>query len=193
MDRERRTALVVIDVQKAFDEPGWGNRNNPACEANIARLISLWRDLEQPIVYVQHDSRSPESSLSPMAEGHAFKPEITGQPDVLVRKSVHSAFHGHPSLDDWLRRNDVSAIAIAGIQTNHCCETTARLGADLGYAVTFVLDATHSFDRTALDGSILTADELARTTAANLNGEFASVVNTDDLIDEMGRSRPRPG
>ncbi len=32
-------ALIIIDVQEAFDEPRWGHRNNPDAEANIARLI----------------------------------------------------------------------------------------------------------------------------------------------------------
>ena len=39
------TALVVIDVQKGFDDASyWGPRNNPDCEANIGRLITAWRD-----------------------------------------------------------------------------------------------------------------------------------------------------
>jgi len=30
-------ALVVVDVQRGFDDAGyWGRRNNPACEANVA-------------------------------------------------------------------------------------------------------------------------------------------------------------
>jgi nicotinamidase-related amidase len=36
-------ALIVIDVQQGFDDPAWGRRDNPDCEANIARLIAAWR------------------------------------------------------------------------------------------------------------------------------------------------------
>jgi hypothetical protein len=28
--------LIVIDVQRALDDPGYGDRNNPEAEANIA-------------------------------------------------------------------------------------------------------------------------------------------------------------
>ena len=71
---------------------------------------------------------------------------------------------------------------VCGITTNHCCETTARVGGNLGYDVLFVLDATHTFDRMAPDGSTVTADDLARVTATNLHGEFATVVGTADLL-----------
>ena len=65
------------------------------------------------------------------------------------------------------------------------CETTARVAGNLGYAVTFVLDATHTFDRTGPDGTTLTAAELARATATNLHGEFATVVSTAEVLEAL--------
>ncbi|HEY0772766.1 MAG TPA: isochorismatase family protein, partial [Nocardioidaceae bacterium] len=76
----------------------------------------------------------------------------------------------------------LAGIVVCGITTNHCCETTARVGGNLGHDVLFVLDATHTFDRTGPDGTHMTADELARATATNLHGEFATVVSTRDLV-----------
>jgi nicotinamidase-related amidase len=61
-------------------------------------------------------------------------------------------------------------------------ETTARMGANLGYDVRFALDATHTFDRTGPDGTVMTADELARATATSLHEEFATIVSTDELV-----------
>jgi hypothetical protein len=45
----------------------------------------------------------------------------------------------------------------------------------------FVLDATHTFDLRLTDGTVIPADELARTTGAVLDGEFGRVVFTRDL------------
>ena len=40
-----RTALVVVDVQVGFDDPAWGPRNNPACDANIGSLVDAFTRL----------------------------------------------------------------------------------------------------------------------------------------------------
>ncbi len=125
-DWSRPTALVVVDVQNGFDDPSWGDRNNPECEANVARLIDAWRTRSWPIVFVRHDSVVVGSPLRPGSPGNDFKGVVSGEPDLLVTKSVHSAFLGDPDLDSWLREHNLAGVAVCGIQTNMCCETTAR-------------------------------------------------------------------
>jgi nicotinamidase-related amidase len=175
-------ALIVVDVQRAFDDPVWGRRDNPGCEDNVARLLEHWRDRGWPVVFVRHDSTEPGSTLTPGTPGHEFKDVITGEPDLLVTKSVNSSFHGDPDLQAWLDGAGVDQIYVCGITTNHCCETTARVGGNLGYDVRFVLDATACFDRAAPDGGIVPAETLSRVTATNLHGEFATVLTTQDAV-----------
>ncbi|MDH3463856.1 MAG: cysteine hydrolase [Acidimicrobiia bacterium] len=177
-----RTALLVVDVQVGLDDPVWGRRNNPDCEANVASLIAAWRAAGRPVVFVRHDSVLPESPLRPGQPGNDFKPALSGKPDLLVTKQVNSAFFGEPDLDAWLREHDLTGVAVVGIQTNFCCETTARMAGNLGYDTIFVLDATYTFDMAAYGGGVITADEIARVTATNLQDEFADVVMTADLI-----------
>ena len=95
---------------------------------------------------------------------------------------MNSCFYGTPDLHAWLVERGIERIAICGITTNHCCETTARMAGNLGYEALFALDATHTFDRRAPDGSTVSADELARVTATNLHGEFATVIGTSELV-----------
>ncbi len=178
-----RTALVVVDAQQGFDDAAyWGPRDNPDCERNVLALLHSWRSAGRPVVLVRHDSTSPGSPLHPTSAGNALRPGVDGPHDLLVTKSVNSSFHGSPDLDAWLRAQDLEGIVVCGETTNHCCETTARVGGNLGHRVLFALDATHTFDRATPDGDVVPAEELARVTAANLHGEFATVVRTADLL-----------
>ena len=170
-------ALIVIDVQQGFADPRWGRRNNPRCEENVAALVARWRERGEPIVLVRHDGEEPDSPLAPGQPGNAFQDVVPPEGDLLVVKRVHSAFHGEPDLGAWLRERGIGDVAICGIQTNMCCETTARVADDLGFGMTFVLDATHTFD---LPG--VSADDLARATAATLAADFGRVVDTATLV-----------
>jgi nicotinamidase-related amidase len=182
-------ALIVVDVQKGFDDAGfWGRRDNPEAEANIAALLREWRAEERPIVVVRHDSLKPGSPLVAGRRGNELKefvPDALGsrEPGLLVTKSVNSAFYGKPDLDAWLRGCRIGQIVVAGIQTNMCVETTARMGGNLGYDVLFAIDATHTFDAIGPDGEVVTSEELSRATAASLHhGGFARVVRTAALV-----------
>lgn len=177
------TALIVIDVQRGWDDPSLGNRNNPDCEPNVKALLDAWAERGQPIVLVRHDSVHAGSPLTVGQPGNRFKPELDGVPaDLVFGKRVHSSFHGEIDLHAWLTRRDIHDLVICGIQTEKCVETTTRIGGNLGYRVRVPLDATMTFDKPALDGGVITADEIARVTAANLHGEFARVVGTADVL-----------
>lgn len=181
LSMSNKPVLVVIDVQKGFLDSSWGNSNNPECESNIKALLSMWREANYPIVLVRHDSVSSNSPLRPGQEGNEFQDGIDGKHDLLITKSVNSAFYGSPSLDEWLKQNSYSKIFICGITTNHCCETTARMAGNLGYEVKFVLDATRTFDFKDISGNLVKAKDVYQMTATNLNGEFAEVVKTADI------------
>ena len=173
-----RRALLVVDVQRGMDAADhWGPRDNPDCEDNVARLIAAARERGDAVVFVRHDSVAPGSPLRPGQPGNDFKECVTGEPDLLVAKTVNSSFLGEPALGPWLDAQGVTGIDVCGITANHCCETTARMGGNLGYDVRFVLDATHAFDRGGVP-----AAELRRITGINLDGEFARVVSTDDVV-----------
>jgi nicotinamidase-related amidase len=177
-----RTALLVIDVQTGLDDPQLGRRNNPDCESNIEALIGSWRSAGRPVVFVRHDSVQPDSPLRPGQPGNDLKPVVSGDPDLLVTKHTSSAFLGKPDLHSWLQQRGITGVAVVGVQTNYCCEATARMAGDLGYDTLFVLDATYTFDLAAHGGGTISAEELARVTASNLQDEFADVVATADLV-----------
>jgi nicotinamidase-related amidase len=183
--------LIVIDVQEGFEDARWGVRNNVDCESNIARLTQAWTDAGLPIVVVRHDSSGETSPLRLGTPGNAFKPVLQGvKADLSVSKQVHSAFYGDPDLHAWLQDRGIRAVAVCGITTDHCCETTVRMAGDLGYDTYFVIDATHTFDRIHPDGGTVTADEIVRVSAAKLHEEFATVIPTDEAVALVEAARP---
>ncbi len=182
---ENSKVLIVIDVQNGFSNPAMPSSNNPDCEDNVRRLLALWRERKWPIVLVRHDSKNPKSVLAPGQSGNDFQEGIDGSHDLLVSKSVNSAFYGEPDLKTWLDASNYKKLVICGIQTNYCCETTARMAGNLGYEVEFVLDAMRTFDLTDSEGKVYPAELLHQVTAVNLDGEFAKVVSTNQLCEAL--------
>ncbi|MFD5257869.1 cysteine hydrolase family protein [Streptomyces bobili] len=191
MDIAENAALVVVDVQKGFDEAEfWGRRNNPGADDNIASLIDVWQASGRPVVFVRHDSVKPESPLRAGYEGNGFKAYVEERrgrgagAELLLTKTVNSAFYGTPDLDAWLKAQGVGQFVVAGIQTNMCVETTARMGGNLGYDVVVAYDATYTFDLTGPFGWRRTADEVGQASAVSLHGGgFARVVTTAEVAD----------
>jgi nicotinamidase-related amidase len=178
-----KTALLLIDVQKGFDEPYWGERNNPQAEANMARLLAAWRQTQRPIIHVRHCSTEPNSPLRPERPGNAFKDEVQPLPgEKQFSKTVNSAFIG-TGLEAYLHEQAITDLVIAGLTTDHCVSTTTRMAANLGFAVTLVEDATATFDR-EYNGRFYTAAAIHQINLASLHGEFCTVRATDTILTD---------
>ena len=177
------TALILIDVQDGFDEANyWGDRNNPDAEQNMARLLWEWRKKHRPIYHVQHMSTNPRSPLRPDHDGNTIKKEVAPlQGEPVIQKTVNSAFIG-TDLEARLRENGVDSVVIVGLTTNHCVETSARMAGNLGFATMVVEDATATFDRVGHDGTRYPAETIHAMSLSNLNGEFATIVKTGQLL-----------
>jgi nicotinamidase-related amidase len=178
------TALIIVDVQRAFDE--WEaqgkRRNNPDAVARIADLLAAFRAQAAPIFHIRHEGTKPTSSFLPGGSGYAVKDEareIDGE--AVIVKRVNSAFIG-TDLESRLRAAGVGAVVICGATTNHCVETTTRMAGNLGFDTRLVRDATWTFDRVGPDGDKHSAEAIHAMTLANLNGEFATIVTAAEAI-----------
>ncbi len=174
--------LLVLDLQLGFDDPCWGRRNNPFLEERVSELLLAWRRTRRPIVHVRHMSTEPSSPLRPGRPGNAFKPVTApAAGETVIEKRAHSAFIG-TSLEAELRRAGCRGLVIAGLTTNHCVSTTARMAGDLGFATWVVSDATATFDRVGPDGVEHPAEKIHAVALSDLHGEFATVVDAAAVI-----------
>ena len=178
-----KTALIIIDVQDGLDDPALGKRNNPDAERNMARLLADWRAHGRPIYYVQHMSTRPTSPLRPNQPGNAIKRIVAPQGDEpVIQKTVNCAFIG-TDLEQRLRNAGIESVVIAGLTTEHCVSATARVAGDLGFVTYVVDDATACHDHTGYDGSYYPAQTVHTLALVSLEGEFATIVQTDDLLN----------
>lgn len=178
-----KAALLIIDVQQGFDnEAYWGARNNPRAEENIAHLLEAWRAAKRPIFHVKHNSTTPQSPLHPNHPGNAFKPIAAprdGEP--VIGKDVNSGLIG-TDLEAQLRAVGIQRIIIVGLTTPHCISTTARMASNLGFETTVVSDATAAHAGRGHDGKEVDAETMHYHALTALNGEFAKIVTTEELL-----------
>lgn len=185
------TALVLIDFQTGFDDPAWGERNNPGAEDNAALLLGGWRRSGHPICHIRHVSTTPGSPLGSDTGGTAFKAQVIPQGDEPVfEKSVNSAFIG-TRLQPHLKSLGAITLVICGLTTPHCVSTTTRMAANLGFDVILAHDACAAFTGNAntswnSDLPAMDAQSIHAAAVSHLHGEFAQARVTQDILSGPG-------
>lgn len=185
-DSKNKPALILVDIQKGFDDRTYWryNRNNMDAEVNASRLLHLWRQKEWPVFHVKHCSTDPRSVLSEGNAGNEIKDIVKPLAgEVVISKNVNSAFIG-TDLKQRLDELHISKLVVVGLTTDHCISTTVRMAGNLGYDTYVVQDATATFDKKDFKGELYAAQLIHETALASLHDEFATVINTSDILIE---------
>lgn len=189
-------ALIVIDVQESFRaDPLWETISDPKIADKVNRLVRHARRAGDLVVWVLHSEPGSGGAFDP-ALGHVrlleeLERRQDGEP--LIQKTSHNSFTT-TNLQQLLTEHGVRELAVCGIRTEQCVETTARVASDLGYQVTFVVDATatnpiphrdapadQSVAELLADPRTLPADEVVRRTEYALAGRFAAIATVDEV------------
>lgn len=181
-------ALVLIDVQKAIDDPRWcryGPRNHPGAEQRMAQLLAAWRERQLPVYHVRHDSTEPGSSYCPGQPGHEFKREVAPTTkETIVAKQTNNAFVG-TNFERTLREAGHTTLVVAGVITNNSVEATVRMAGNLGFDTYLVEDACFTFPRPDFAGRLRNADEVHAMSLANMEGEYCTVISARDALFQL--------
>lgn len=185
--RKKNPALLLVDVQKGFqDEAYWGgNRNNKGAEIICGKILNTWRALDLPVFHVRHSSINPESRLHKTHKGFEFDENVlpeAGEP--VITKNVNSAFIG-TNLKELLDEQNIHTLIIAGLTTNHCVSTTTRMAGNYGFETYLIADATATFDRMGMHGERFDSETVHQISLASLSGEFATIRTFDKLMEEI--------
>ncbi|MGB0525979.1 MAG: cysteine hydrolase family protein [Flammeovirgaceae bacterium] len=184
---EKRPALLLIDIQKGFEDIDYwgGGRNHPDAEANAGKLLQVWRAKHLPIFHVKHCSTTPESPLVEGKLGNEFAAVV--QPlaaEPVIKKNVNSAFIG-TDLKELLEADGITQVVIVGMTTDHCVSTSTRMAGNLGFDTYLVNDAVATFDKVGVNGEKYTAQLIHDTAIASLNEEFATVLTMEDVLKSL--------
>ena len=183
--RPASAALLVIDMQSYFTSP-LSHSYLPASKAiipRINRLAAAFRARKRPVIYTRHIDRKGREGVmgvwwaSPIRHGDSnsrLDTRMDAGGSRVLEKGRYSAFTG-TSLEDILRERGTSTVAITGVMTHLCCETTARDAFIRDFQVAFLMDGT------------ATQDELLHvSTLRNLADGFAEVMTCRELEEWLG-------
>ncbi|MGE0735665.1 MAG: isochorismatase family protein [Alphaproteobacteria bacterium] len=202
----KRSALVVIDMQSTFVEPG-SPAEVPTSRGiipNINRLADEARALGVIVIWVNHanlhtadgsdwgmffDNFVAEDlrqrtieSLSPSAPGQKVWHEMrVADQDLHVIKNRYSALvPGSSNLERVLRGLKIENVMIAGTKTNVCCETTGRDAMMLDFNVVMVSDCTAAL-----------SDDEHRAALETFIQQFGDVMTADEVLAVLRKRNNR--
>ena len=169
-------ALMVIDVQAGmFADPGNQPHEGAAGVARIAGLIAAARAAGTKLIFIQHDGGKGDA-LEAGTEGFAFHPALTPAPDEVVFVKRYCSAFQDTGLGDYLAAQGIDALAICGMQTEYCVDTTCRAAFERGLEVTLISDAHTTFGSAALPAAAMIAHH-----NAVLGGAFAKLFTAEGL------------
>lgn len=196
-------ALAIIDVQESFRQrPSWSAVSNPDIVARVCRLVDTARAARDLVVWVLHAEPGSGTPFDPVTGHVRLLPGLEPAPsEPVITKTSINAFTT-TNLQQLLTSNGIGELVVCGIQTEQCCETTARVASDLGYAVTFVTEATATFpiphwdaprdrpyDDVLADPRTLGTTAVIERTEYALAGRFAAICTMDEVTAVGARAR----
>jgi nicotinamidase-related amidase len=192
-----KRALLVIDVQESFrQQPLWEAISNPGIAADVSRLVDATRAAGDLVIWILHTEPGSGSAFDPASDLIRFiEPLAPADGEPVLTKTSINAFTT-TNLQQLLVTHGIGELVICGIRTEQCCETSARIASDLGYRVTFVIDATAthpirhrdaapdmSIAQLLADRRTLPASAVIERTEYALAGRFATIATLADLCE----------
>jgi len=201
----RQAALLVIDMQHAFVDPGQA-MEVPAARAvipQIQELIAAFRAHGRPVIFTEfvyseaapllvgelHPEHRRAAPGAPTGLGLPSSSCLEGEDNVetiadlkprpdelVVRKHYYDAFNG-TALDGALRARGVTSLVIAGTMTDICVLATAIGGFNREYRVTVVADAVATL-----------WPEIQRATLDIVGRAYGRVTTARAVMDELAAS-----
>ena len=176
-------ALLLIDIQNdyfpggAMEVPG-----SVAAGAHAGALLAACRQRRLSVVHVRHVSKRAGAGFflpdTAGAEIHAGVAPLAGE--AVIVKHFPNSFRDTPLLEH-LRALGAERLLICGMMTQMCIDATTRAAFDLGFPCSVAADACAARPQ-SFGGRIVAAEDVHAAFLAALNGLYAKVLPTEELI-----------
>jgi ureidoacrylate peracid hydrolase len=197
-----RTALLVVDMQRAFVDPGQAMEVPPAREVvpRIQALVGIFRDKRLPVIFTEftyspaapllvgelHPEHRPAAPGDPTGFGRPSSSCLEGEDnarvipelapragELVVRKHYYDGFNG-TVLDGALRARGIRTLVVTGTMTDVCVLATVIGGFNREYRMTVIED-----------GVATLWPEIQRATLDIIRRAYGRVVSAKEVADEV--------
>ena len=176
------TALLIIDVQHGHCSGEYEAFESKRVIERINVVSRRMRKAGASVVVIQHES--PDGLLEYGTEGWKLAAGLDVQStDIYVRKKASDSFH-NTDLQAILQARRVKKLAICGLQSEFCVDTTTRRALALGHPVTLVSDAHSTMNNSVLSAAQITAHH--SETLANITSfgpRVVTVASSEVAVD----------
>lgn len=176
------TALLIIDIQNDYF-PGGSMELFGALEAGTQarRALAAFRERSLPVVHIQHVAVHPGATFFlPNTPGMEIHPCVAPKAgEMIIRKHYPNAFRETPLLEH-LRKHRITRLAIVGMMTHMCIDTSVRAAADLGFECLLAHDACATKAQ-SFGGVSVSAESAQAAFLAAIDGTFAKVLSVDEI------------
>jgi ureidoacrylate peracid hydrolase len=187
-----RTALINVDLQNVFVK---GTPDGLQIVDRVNRVAAACRAAGILVIHTSHVLRPDGTNLGVLGEvapqvkkgflnrgtesAALHTSLVVDQSDVLLEKPRFGAFYG-TDLEVILRSRGIDTVIISGIETNVCCDTTAREANARDFHVLFLSDGTSTAGLPSTS-----APELQKATLATIGMLFGQVLTVDELMQKI--------
>jgi nicotinamidase-related amidase len=180
------TGLLIIDIQNDYF-PGGSMELVGALEAGnqARRALAVFREKPLPVIHVQHVAvHSGATFFLPDTPGMDIHPFVSPKAgEVIIQKHYPNAFRETPLLEH-LRKRSITRLAIVGMMTHMCVDTSVRAAADLGFECLLAYDACATKAQ-SFGGVTVSAESVQAAFLAAINGTFAKVCSVAEIASAI--------
>ena len=174
------SALIMVDCQNTYRHGIMQLTNVEAAILEAQKLLNMARDLNIPIIHIQHDAGVGSPYDVTAGIGQISSEVAPKNGENVIAKNYPNAFIATP-LEAQLKALGIENLVLAGFMTHMCINSTARGAFNLGFKPTVVASACATRSLIGANGKVIDAQTMHDSALATVRDLFAVVV--DDVVN----------